>query len=63
MPEVAQFNVEASAGQRSWTHTSWIAVLDPPVTTSVTSGYYVVYLLSADGKSLHLSLNQGCTTL
>jgi MrcB-like, N-terminal domain len=31
----ARFTIEASAGQGKWTHTSWLALLDPAVTTSV----------------------------
>lgn len=55
--------IEASAGQGGWTHTPWVALLDPAVTTSVQEGFYIVYLLSADGDRLYLTLNQGCTTL
>lgn len=55
--------IEASAGQGDWTHTPWIVVLDPGVTTSVEEGFYVVYLLSKGGDRLYLTLNQGCTTL
>jgi len=64
LPELQKgFQVEGSAGQSQWTHTPWVAVIDPAVTTTVQEGYYVVYLLSADGKQLYLSLNQGCTEL
>jgi 5-methylcytosine-specific restriction protein A len=43
--------------------TPWVALLDPAVTTTVQEGYYVVYVLSADGRRLYLTLNQGCTLL
>ncbi|TWB07180.1 MrcB family domain-containing protein [Bradyrhizobium stylosanthis] len=61
--ETAGLTVEGSAGQSKWTHTPWIAILDPYVTDSVQEGYYIVYLLSPDGSSIYLSLNQGCTLL
>ncbi len=55
--------IQGSAGRGQWTYTPWVAVLNPAVTTTVQEGYYVVYLLSRDGQSLYLSLNQGCTRL
>jgi hypothetical protein len=42
----ARYNVQGSAGQGGWTHTPWVAILDPAVTTSVEEGFYIVYLLS-----------------
>jgi 5-methylcytosine-specific restriction enzyme A len=58
-----RYIVDGSAGQGGWTHTPWIAILDPAVTTSVEEGFDIVYLLSLGGERLYLSLNQGCTTL
>lgn len=58
-----RYMIEGSAGAGQWTHTPWVAVLDPAITSTVQEGYYVVYLLSADGARLYLSLNQGCTRL
>lgn len=55
--------IRGSAGDRTWTHTPWVAVLDPAITTSVREGFYVVYLLSYGCTRLYLTLNQGCTTL
>ncbi|MFC7737526.1 MrcB family domain-containing protein [Roseomonas sp. GCM10028921] len=53
--------VKGSVGQGHFAEVPWIAVLDPTVTTSATRGYYVVYLFSADGARIVLSLNQGTT--
>jgi 5-methylcytosine-specific restriction enzyme A len=58
-----RYRIEGSAGQGGWTHTPWVAILDPAVTTSVEEGFYVVYLLSLGREHLFLSLNQGCTIL
>src|SRR5215510_1600417 len=48
---------KGSAGAGNWADVPWLAVFDPLVTTSATRGYYVVYLFSADGREVHLSLN------
>lgn len=59
----AQYKVIGSAGQSEWTHTPWVALLDPSSSATVQEGVYVVYLLSYGCERLYLSLNQGCTTL
>lgn len=41
----------------------WICIFDRKITTSAVKGVYVVYLLSKDGKTLYLALNQGCTEI
>ena len=53
--------VEGSSGQGNWAAVPWISVFDPVITTSATSGYYVVYLFHATKPIVHLSLNQGAT--
>lgn len=55
--------VKGSVGAGNWAFVPWVAVFDPLVTESATRGYYVVYLLSADGRTLYLSLNQGTTAV
>jgi 5-methylcytosine-specific restriction protein A len=55
------FKVEGSPGKGNWAETPWVSVFEPSVTTSAQRGFYVVYLFSADGASVHLSLNQGTT--
>lgn len=62
-PTSLNYEIKASAGQGVWTHTPWVALLNPLETTSVQEGIYVVYLLSYGCKRLYLTLNQGCTTL
>ncbi len=39
----------------------WARVFDPQHSPSAQSGWYVVFLFSADGSSVHLSLNLGVT--
>lgn len=39
----------------------WIAIMDKSITTSTTTGVYLVFLFSSDYKSVYLTLNQGTT--
>jgi 5-methylcytosine-specific restriction enzyme A len=55
--------VEGSAGAGNWAAVPWISVFDPAITTSATHGYYVVYLFHANEPCVHLSLNQGTTSV
>jgi 5-methylcytosine-specific restriction enzyme A len=55
--------VEGSPGQGNWATVPWISIFDPAITTSATRGYYVVYLFHANAPIVHLSLNQGTTTV
>jgi 5-methylcytosine-specific restriction enzyme A len=56
-------NVEGSAGAGNWAKVPWLAVFDPAVTESATRGYYVVYLFHSTEPTVHLSLNQGTTSV
>lgn len=61
--DAGRYRIVGSAGQSEWTHTPWVALLDPAGATSVEEGIYVVYLMSLGCERLYLTLNQGCTTL
>jgi 5-methylcytosine-specific restriction enzyme A len=50
------YKVYSSCGQGQWAEIPWIAVLDKSITESTQSVYYIVYLFSADMKSLYLFL-------
>lgn len=64
LPELHdRYLIRGSIGSGGWTHTPWLAVLDPAVTTRVAEGYYLVYLLSLGAERLYLTLNQGCSLL
>lgn len=52
---------EGSVGRGNWAAVPWVAIFDPLVTGSATSGYYPVYLFHASEPIIHLSLNQGTT--
>jgi 5-methylcytosine-specific restriction protein A len=53
--------IQGSPGQGNWAAVPWISVFDPAITTSATTGYYVVYLFHTSAPVVHLSLNQGTT--
>jgi 5-methylcytosine-specific restriction protein A len=55
--------VEGSAGAGNWAVVPWISVFDPAITTTTTEGYYVVYLFHGREPVVHLSLNQGTTSV
>jgi 5-methylcytosine-specific restriction protein A len=61
--QVAGLQVEGSAGAGNWAAVPWISVFDPAITTTATHGYYVVYLFHVSEPIVHLSLNQGTTSV
>lgn len=50
-----------STGQGNITSAPWVATLNTKITSSATSGYYVVYLFSIDLKRLFLEFGFGTT--
>ena len=54
---------DASCGNGNWAYVPWVAIFDPMVTKSATEGYYVVYLFSEKNAEIHLSINQGTTSV
>ena len=63
-PYVAAYETimpEGSTGAGNITAAPWIALFDRRLTTSATSGYYVVYLFSTDMSTVTLSLAFGTT--
>lgn len=55
------YKVEGSVGQGNWAKVPWLAIFRKDITLSAQNGVYIVYLLSSDGNSLYLTLNQGVT--
>ena len=55
------YKIEGSIGQGQFAEVPWVCIFNRSITTSATQGVYIVYLYSADGKRLYLSLNQGYT--
>lgn len=55
------YKVRASGSSVQLPEIPWISILNPELTTTTQAGLYIVYLYSADLKTLYLSLNQGYT--
>jgi MrcB-like, N-terminal domain/AAA domain (dynein-related subfamily) len=55
--------VEWSLGKGVWASVPWIAVMDRRVTRSTQEGVYVVFLVSRDLSTVHLTLIQGTTNV
>jgi hypothetical protein len=55
------FIVRNSGSQQNLPEIVWISILNPEITKSTQSGFYVVFLYDANLNSLYLSLNQGFT--
>ncbi len=53
--------VEGSTGLGNITAAPWVAIFDRRLTTSATTGYYVVYQYSADLKTVTLCVAFGTT--
>lgn len=56
-----EYEIKGSVGQGNWATIPWLCIFDRQITTTAQEGIYIVYLLSNDGSSLYLTLNQGCT--
>lgn len=52
-------SASGSVGTGEWACIPWVAIMDKSITASVAKGSYVVFLFSADGSSVYLTLNQG----
>jgi len=62
-PNSDTYKIVGSAGKGNWAACPWVAVLDPDVTMTPQSGFYLVYLFSERMDRVYLSLNQGVTQL
>ncbi len=56
-------DVKGSVGAGNWADIFWISILNTRITTSTTTGVYVVYLFERTGQKLFLTLNQGITKI
>lgn len=58
-----RYITRGSAGQGEWARAPWAAVFDRFITEGAQDGYYLVYLVKEDFSGIHLSLNQGITSV
>ena len=58
------YEVNASPGMSGkWAFVPWIRISNKSISKSAQEGVYIVYLFSADGDSVFLTLNQGYTDI
>ena len=60
-PNASKYKFAGSDGQGNILRTPWFATLNLEITDSATKGYYMVYLISSDLKTLVLELGFGAT--
>ncbi len=53
------YRVYGKVGNYKFSEIPWTGIFDKSITRSARKGVYIVFLFSADGKSVYLSLNQG----
>ncbi|MEW4104661.1 DUF3578 domain-containing protein [Bacillus altitudinis] len=49
-----RFFIVGSVGQGQWTEIPWISIFIRDITTTATTGYYVVYLFKADMGGVYI---------
>ncbi|MCP9380463.1 DUF3578 domain-containing protein, partial [Lacticaseibacillus paracasei] len=54
-----RYSAKGSAGMGEWATIPWIGLFDHEISMSAKKGFDLVYLFSADLKTVYLSLNQG----
>lgn len=55
------FKLEGSIGKGNFAEVPWVAIMDGNITETTTRGIYIVFLFSAGGEKVYLTLNQGVT--
>ncbi|WP_460723870.1 MrcB family domain-containing protein [Nocardia heshunensis] len=57
-----EWKAEGSGGKGTPAEVPWTRFFDPELSTKAGVGWYAVFLFSASGEAVYLSLNQGTTT-
>jgi hypothetical protein len=57
--EAVDFRVKAGGRQSQVAPVGWVRLYSPLYSPHTTRGFYLVYLFSADGAAVYISLNQG----
>ncbi|RJP90970.1 MAG: DUF3578 domain-containing protein [Desulfobacteraceae bacterium] len=53
------WKIEGSVGKGQWATIPWIAILNTAITKTVSQDVYIVFLFSAKGNKVFVTLNQG----
>jgi len=57
------FKVQWSLGKGNWASIPWIAIINPQVAKSPTTGLFCVFLISTDLSRIYLALSQGTSDI
>ena len=60
-PFRTDLKIKGSMGQGNKTDYPWVSILNKNITTSTTTGLYIVYLFKKDMSGFYLTLDQGIT--
>ncbi|MGI6789814.1 MrcB family domain-containing protein [Aminivibrio sp.] len=55
----SDYKIRSSPGAGNWADVPWLAILNPKIAANTQEGINPVFLFSADGSGVYLSLNQG----
>lgn len=59
--DTEKYKITGSPGKGRWATIPWVSIFNVDITTSATSGFYIVYLYRADMSGVYISFNQGWT--
>ncbi|MEN3939349.1 MrcB family domain-containing protein [Staphylococcus shinii] len=59
--KLKDFKIKGSIGNGQFASIPWVVIMNEEITKSPTKGIDIVFLFSADGEKVYLTLNQGAT--
>ncbi|MRF36058.1 DUF3578 domain-containing protein [Staphylococcus sp. KY49P] len=59
--KLENFKIKGSIGNGQFASIPWVVIMNEEITKSPTKGIDIVFLFSADGEKVYLTLNQGAT--
>lgn len=59
--KLKDFKIKGSIGNGQFASIPWVVIMNEEITKAPTKGIDIVFLFSADGKKVYLTLNQGAT--
>ncbi|RIM76415.1 DUF3578 domain-containing protein, partial [Staphylococcus xylosus] len=59
--KLKDFKIKGSIGNGQFASIPWVVIMNEEITKAPTKGIDIVFLFSADGEKVYLTLNQGAT--